>query len=177
MKKLIYILGILMLLPAWLTAQTPSTFNYQAVIQNKEGNVARNQQASLQLDIIQGSESGFVIYSETRNVTTNSFGLINISIGSTSPEDFAAIDWSQGPYYIGTTVNGEYLGASLLQSVPYAIQAHSVINDMVNDEDSDPTIVLRGGPFSWLYRKLTQSHIYGHPSQSCFYIKRAYPHY
>ncbi len=139
MKKLICILGILMLLPAWLTAQTPSTFNYQAVIQNKEGNVARNQQVSLQLDIIQGSESGFVVYSETRNVTTNSFGLINISIGSTSPEDFAAIDWSQGPYYIGTTVNGEYLGASLLQSVPYAIQAHSVINDMVNDEDSDPT--------------------------------------
>ncbi len=139
MKKLVYVLLTLFIFPVYLLAQTPSTFNYQAVIQDNLGNILKNKEVTLQLDIFQGSENGAIVYNETQNVTTNSFGLVNLSLGAADPTTFSSIDWGSGPYYIGITVNGEYLGTSQIQSVPFAFQAYTVINDLVEDEDADPT--------------------------------------
>lgn len=62
-------------------AQVPDAFNYQAVVRNSSGEVIANQNVSFRISILQGSESGAVLYSETHTVSTNAFGLVNLKIG------------------------------------------------------------------------------------------------
>jgi hypothetical protein len=124
MKKL-YFLVVLFLIAGIVYSQ-PQKISYQAVIRNGNGNVLQNQDITLQLDILQGSPSGNVVYSERHNVTTNQYGLINVFIGTgiINQGDFTSIDWSDGPYYLKTQVdigNGmEELGTQELVSVPYS---------------------------------------------------------
>jgi len=50
-------------------------FYYQAVIRDAAGQEIKNKDVELKLDIVQ--QNGVVRYTETRNVTTNQFGLVN----------------------------------------------------------------------------------------------------
>ena len=59
-------------------AQAPDKINYQAVIRNVSGVVFPNQLIGMKISIIQGSLSGSVVFAETHNVETNSYGLVNI---------------------------------------------------------------------------------------------------
>ena len=50
---------------------------------------------------MQASATGTAVYTETHAVTTNEFGLVSLNIGAgTTSDDFSAIDWSNGPYFI-----------------------------------------------------------------------------
>jgi hypothetical protein len=108
-----------------LKGQAPGTLNYQAVLRDAAGIILENTNASVQLVIRQGSETGTQVYSEVHNVTTNTFGLVNLEIGSIDPTTFSAIDWATGPYFIEVIVNGTSMGTSQLLSVPYALYAAS----------------------------------------------------
>ena len=130
------LLAIAILLIQSSFAQTPKTFNYQAVIRDASGNIKANTEVNLDISIIQGSEFGTAIYSENWNIKTNSFGLVNLEIGSKDIESFKAINWMNGPYYISLSADGEYLGASPLLSVPFAQLAQRAIE---GDADADPT--------------------------------------
>lgn len=110
--------------------------------------VLDNQNVSLQFNILQGSNTGTVVYSETHQATTNTFGIVNLQIGSgISVTDFAGITWSNGPYFIEVAVdisggtNYQPTGTSQLISVPYALHANTAavaLTDNVNDADADP---------------------------------------
>jgi hypothetical protein len=70
------------------------------------------------------------VYTETFSPTSNAYGLVNIEIGSgNTTDDFSAIDWSAGPYFMETAVdvsggtNYSVMGTSQLLSVPYALYA------------------------------------------------------
>ncbi len=138
MKKttLTFILSIL--LGVFVNAQAPQSFNYQAVLRDASGKVLADQDATIGVAILQGNISGAEIFSESHNVTTNSFGLANLQIGAVNPSAFEVIDWAAGPYFIQISVDGTIMGTSQLLSVPYALFAGSVANNS-QDDDNDPT--------------------------------------
>jgi len=106
-----------------LLSQTPTTFNYQAVLRDADGIIKSDANVSIELEIHQGTETGTIVYSELHNTTTNEFGLVNLEIGSVTPATFATIDWSAGPYFVEVIVNGTSMGVSELLTVPYALYA------------------------------------------------------
>jgi len=112
------------LLGAAAVAQAPQNFSYQAILRDA-GGVQANTSATLGIAIRQGSASGAVVYSENHAVTSNGFGLVNVSIGGGTvvSGNMTTIDWSDGPYFVSTSLNGTLMGTSQLQSVPYALHA------------------------------------------------------
>ena len=149
MKKLLLSIVAITTITLSSFGQAPEGFKYQAVVRDAGNLILNNQAVGMQLTIQQGSIGGPSVYTETFAVTTNAHGLINIEIGSgTTTDNFAAIDWANGPYFIETAVdvsggtNYAVMGASQLMSVPYALYAktaENVTNDQVNDADADPT--------------------------------------
>ncbi len=138
MKKYLLTLIAVLLIGATTFAQTPQSFNYQAVLRNPSGQVMANQEVEIGVAILQGSDTGTEVFAETHSVTTNSFGLANLQIGSVNTSEMQTIDWSAGPYFIQISVDGTVMGASQLLSVPFAMHAVTVENDAVDDDDADP---------------------------------------
>lgn len=116
-----------------LNAQAPQGFNYQAVVRDANGAVATNQSVSFRLSLRQGSATGNLVYKETRNATTNQFGLVSFEIGQGTvvAGNFTLINWALSPYYLqiecditGGTSYAD-MGTQQLWSVPYALYAKS----------------------------------------------------
>ena len=128
--------------------QAPESFKYQAVVRDAGNTILNNQSIGMQLTILQTSPTGTAVYTENFATTTNTYGLVNIEIGTgTTTDDFTIIDWANGPYFIETAVDVtggttySVMGTSQLMSVPYALyakQAENVANDLVDDADPDP---------------------------------------
>ncbi|NPA43900.1 MAG: hypothetical protein GXO49_00035, partial [Chlorobi bacterium] len=130
MKKIYYTLTLLLLV-SFAFAQAPQSFKYQAVIRTGEGELVVNQNVGIQLSILEGSDSGPVVYTETWDVQTNNFGLVNLSVGKgLTSDDFASINWGTNLYYLQVAVDvsggTDYttMGASQLLSVPYALYSN-----------------------------------------------------
>jgi hypothetical protein len=132
MKKIITICAAI-LLTASMFAQAPEKMSYQSVIRGANNSLVTNQNVRLRISILQGSITGSAVYSEQHQTTTNSNGLVTVSIGAgTSPSgSFSTINWENGPYFIkmeadptGGT-NYTVSGTSQLLSVPYALYAKS----------------------------------------------------
>jgi len=133
MKKFL-LLTFLLCLTIALNAQTtiPQGINYQAIVRNSQGAVFVNQPVSARLTILSGSSTGPIQYQETHEVTTNSFGLINLKIGAGTvvQGSFSAIPWEDANQYLKAELafSGQpYLeiGNSELLSVPFALYARS----------------------------------------------------
>jgi len=128
-------------------AQVPDAFNYQAVVRNNSGEVVANQNVSFQISILQGSESGTVMYAETHTVSTNAFGLVNLKVGSGTLVSgvFSPGGWGATSHFLKIEIDPAggstytHLGTSELLSVPYAFHAQTVQTDMVDDADASPT--------------------------------------
>lgn len=98
------------------------------------------------MSILQGSETGFAVYVENQSTTTNANGLLSIEIRTgTSSDDFSAIDWTNGPYYIKIEtdpaggIDYTITGVSQILSVPYALHAKtadSVFNVSVTGNET-----------------------------------------
>ena len=127
-KNLIFFCCLLMSLT--LLAQSPAKFSYQSVIHNTDGSYARNQSIGVRVSILKGSATGNVVYSETHKATTNSNGLLILTIGDgVSSQNLTDIDWSDGLFFIksefdlsgGTDYQLE--NTTQLLSVPFAMYA------------------------------------------------------
>lgn len=141
MKKIFLSCGLsalLLLLSMNAFAQAPQAFKYQAVARNSNGDVIADQSVSFRLRIAEGSIDGNTVYSETQAATTNKFGLVNLNIGNGTivTGNFDSIKWGNGPYFIKIELdpkggdNYTYMGASQMESVPYALYAeHAKIVD------------------------------------------------
>ena len=84
----------------------------------------------MQIEILQGGISGTPVYTESFTPTTNTYGLVNLEIGTgTTSDDFTIIDWANDTYFIRTSIDvtggSSYsvMGTSQLMSVPYALYA------------------------------------------------------
>lgn len=141
MKRIILALGIFALVAFKHYAQAPESFKYQALARDTNGILLQNQNLNMRISILQGSANGTVVYIETHQVTTNDYGLINLSVGEGTPVFgiFSVIDWGINSYYVKTEmdINGGNsfveLGSSKLLSVPYALYSKSFDNLMEID--------------------------------------------
>ncbi|MEL0454881.1 hypothetical protein WJN01_01475 [Flavobacteriaceae bacterium SZ-1-7] len=139
--------SLLMTLILW--AQSPEMMSYQAIIRNASNELVVNQGVGMQISILQGSASGAAVFVETHQVSTNGNGLITVEIGAgITSDDFSAINWGVGPYFIKTEtdpsviggVNYTITGVSRLLSVPYALHAKTAeaVTGVIDDADADP---------------------------------------
>ncbi len=114
---------------AYITAKAQKNFSYQSVIRNNNDELILNSAVGMQINILQGSESGTVVYSETQKPNTNSNGLVSIGIGGKS--GFDDIDWTVGPYFIKTEIdptggtNYTIIDTNKLLSVPFALHSNT----------------------------------------------------
>ncbi len=102
MKQIFTILSaVLLTITVW--AQNPEKMSYQAVIRNSSDQLVTNQDVGMQISILQGGATGIPVYVETQTPTTNVNGLVTIEFGTgTTTDDFSAIDWANGIYFIKT---------------------------------------------------------------------------
>jgi len=146
MKKLTTLMFVLLLGFSYTMAQVPSAFSYQAVVRNNSGEVIADRNVSFRISILQNSESGAVVYTETHAAQTNSFGLVTLKIGKGTPVTgtFAPGGWGAAPHFLKVETDPAggsaytHMGTSQLLAVPYAFHAQTVENDKVNDDDADP---------------------------------------
>ena len=122
--------------------QSPEKMSYQAVIRDSDDNLITDTQVGMQISILQGSASGKEVYEETQEPTTNTSGLVSLEIGTgTTSDDFSAIDWSDGPYFLQTEIdisggtNYTITATNQLLSVPYALHAESA-------KETDPVFIV-----------------------------------
>jgi hypothetical protein len=127
-----------------ILAQTPEKMSYQAVLRDASNTLLTYQQVGIQISILQTTITGVAVYTETQTATTNINGLVSIAIGSgTSSDDFSAIDWSAGPYFIKTATdasggsNYSIIGTSQLMSVPFALYAKTAGNDELKENTAN----------------------------------------
>ncbi len=109
-----------------ILAQFPESFKYQAVLRDGSGNIVASAAKTIKVELLQGSITGTVVFSEDHAITTNAQGLFNLNVGTVSPTSFAVINWANAPYFIKISVNGVEMGTSQLLSVPYALYAKKV---------------------------------------------------
>jgi hypothetical protein len=117
------------------TAQAPPVINYQGIARNPAGNAITFKNIKLRLSIHDGTATGAVVYSETRAIQTNAFGLFTVGIGSTGAESatgtITGVNWGSGGKFLQVEIDPEggnsftSMGTSQLLSVPYALFAGS----------------------------------------------------
>ena len=135
MMKRIGLFIIVVFSTCFLTAQSPHSFKYQAIIRDANGSAMINTSVGVMINLFQDSCNGNNIYRESFVVTSNNYGLINLNIGEgaqISPNSLGSINWATGPYFIetaidltGTGSNHQVMTCSQLLSVPYALYAET----------------------------------------------------
>lgn len=117
-----------------ITAQTPNSISYQAVVRIGDQNtLVTNTQVGVQMSVLLGDENGTTVYMETHAVATNGNGLLSLAIGQGAVQlgSFELIDWANGPYFIKTEIdpqggsNYSMSSTTQLLTVPYALHAKS----------------------------------------------------
>ena len=119
----------------FLTAQSPHSFKYQAIVRDANGSAMINTSVGVMINLFQDSCNGNNIYRESFVVTSNNYGLINLNIGEgsqISPNSLGSINWATGPYFIETAIdltgggsNHQVMTCNQLLSVPYALYAET----------------------------------------------------
>jgi hypothetical protein len=139
-----YTLLLFLLATVSILAQTPEKMSYQLVLRNASNTLLTNQEVGIQISILQSTITGTAVYTEIQTATTNINGLVSLEIGSgTSSDDFSAIDWSGGPYFIKTATdasggsNYSIVGTSQLMSVPFALYAKTAGNDVLKENTAN----------------------------------------
>ncbi len=123
-KNYIMLLALIIMSVISTYSQSPNQFKYQAVLRDGSGAIKANQNASIMIDILQGSPTGTSMFNETHNVSTDLHGIVNLNIGEVE-EGLNTIDWSDGEFYLKITVDGTEMGTSQMQWVPFALYAKS----------------------------------------------------
>ena len=139
-----YTLLLFLLATVSILAQTPEKMSYQLVLRDASNTLLTNQQVGIQISILQTTNTGSAVYTETQTATTNINGLVSLEIGTgASSNDFSAIDWSAGPYFIKTATdanggsNYSIIGTSQLMSVPFALYAKTAGNDELKENTAN----------------------------------------
>lgn len=146
MRKLFFVLFLVFSISY---SQVPQKMSHRGTAYNSSGAILTNTSIGLKISILNGSQTGTAVYSETHTVTTNLNGQYSIEIGGgtqVSTDSFSSIDWSQTVKYLkieidvdGPLNNGiiySVSGTSQLMSVPYALYAeknnsYKVVNNIV----------------------------------------------
>jgi len=146
MKKVFIFLLNLIVISVF--AQAPLSIKYQAVARDISGNILLNQNISMRISLLDNAVNGNMVYSETHQVATNSYGLVNLEIGlgNVQSGNFSTIDWSKGQYFvqIEADANGGnnfiLLGISQLMSVPYSFYSNTAGTVKLTESQRDALV-------------------------------------
>lgn len=115
-------------------AQSPDSFQYQALVRNNTGEILTNTNATVSFKIHKGTTNGDIIFSETHQTTSSATGIISLQIGkgTAGHARIEQINWADGPYFIETEINYDEgtinIGTQQLMSVPFAKYAKNAEN-------------------------------------------------
>ncbi|WP_317896728.1 beta strand repeat-containing protein [Aurantibacillus circumpalustris] len=121
-------------------SQSPFLINYQGVARDGSLNPISSQNISLKFEVLQGSVSGSVIYTDMQvaGATTNSLGLFTTQIGKNGT--LGQVNWQSGPYFL--QVSMDIAGGSSfvtlgtpqqIVSVPFSMHSQSVPSSYNNN--------------------------------------------
>jgi hypothetical protein len=128
---------LLLFLPTLLFSQVPQGVGYQGVATDANGIELVNQAISIQASVLSSSATGNIEWQEEHSVTTDAFGLFNLTIGqgtttgNGAQTSFADISWGASTHFlkIEMDVNGgsnyTFMGTNQMMSVPYALYAEN----------------------------------------------------
>jgi hypothetical protein len=140
MRKYSFLLILLLFISLSSFGQAPLKITYQSIVRDSQGKLITNQSVGARFTILQHSITGFAVYTESQNITTNVNGLFTTQIGGLS---FDTINWANGPYFLKIEIdpnNGtNYVisGTSQLLTVPYSLLAtKSLTSDKAKKSDS-----------------------------------------
>ncbi|MBD5261645.1 MAG: hypothetical protein HDS38_05885 [Bacteroides sp.] len=113
MEKRNFMCCIFLILATMAYAQ----IGYQvSLLNNATGEARSNERVTVTVKIT--DSEGKTVCEETKNETSNDFGVISMSVGDS--ETFTNADWSKLPFFIEASIDGRLLGKSQLLSVPVA---------------------------------------------------------
>jgi len=143
MKKIFYTLVAVLTAVFYAAGQAPQAINYQAVARDSAGAILTNRNISVRITILEDSAAGPSIYQEVHNPECNSFGLINLFIGTGTAisGDFTSISWADSEYFLKVEMdpdagnNFHDFCTSKIVSVPYALEARHGSSLTLTDEN------------------------------------------
>ena len=108
---------------------------YQVSLLNTATGEARANE-TVTVTVSLSNSAGEIFYSETKQSTTNDFGVLSLTVGNAdtfknvdtvgNADTFKNVDLSKMPFYIEVTANGVMIGKSQMLSVPVAEVAKQV---------------------------------------------------
>ncbi len=111
MKHIFFVLSMFMALTVY------SQVGYQvSLLDTKTGEPRANEKVSV--TVIITDSKGTVICNEQKTVTSDSFGVLSMTIGNA--DTFSNVDWRNLPLKISASVDGILLGSSHIITVPVA---------------------------------------------------------
>lgn len=96
---------------------------YQVSLLNTATGEARANE-TVTVTVSLSNSAGEIFYSETKQSTTNDFGVLSLTVGNA--DTFKNVDLTKMPFYIEVTANGVMIGKSQMLSVPVAEVAKQV---------------------------------------------------
>ena len=124
-----WMIPVFAMLSAFCLAQTEA-IPYQTILTDGDGGALLATDTEITVDILQGSASGSVVYSETHATTTGFSGEVLLEIGNGNPTGvaFDQVDWTQQNYIVLSIKPDGFtsfipMGSTKLLSVPYAMFA------------------------------------------------------
>ena len=122
MKKSFIIIALLAMVIG-LNAQ----IGYQVSLLNTAtGEPRANENVEVTIEIT--DSEGTSICKETKNATTNDFGVLSLQVGNATT--FENADWSKLPFYVSATVDDILVGKSQILNVPVAEAAKTLVGSV-----------------------------------------------
>lgn len=131
--KSIFLLCMWLFATCFLQAQDrmPQAISYQAVARDAQGKVVAQKPIGIQVEILKGSTTGTVVFSETHSPTSSKTGTVNLLIGQGTRKTgtFSSVDWGADTYYLQLSMdltggsNYEKVSTTQMLPVPYALYA------------------------------------------------------
>ena len=131
--KSIFLLCMWLFAACFLHAQDkmPQAISYQAVARDAQGKVVAQKPIGIQVEILKGSTTGTVVFSETHSLTSSKTGTVNFLIGQGTCKTgtFSSVDWGADTYFLQLSMdlnggsNYEKVSTTQMLPVPYALYA------------------------------------------------------
>ncbi|WP_455637654.1 hypothetical protein [Parabacteroides sp.] len=183
--KSVFLLCMWLFAACFMQAQDkmPQAISYQAVARDAQGKVIAGKPVGIQVEILKGSTTGTVVFSETHTPTSSQTGTVNLLIGQGTRKtgSFSSVDWGADTYYLQLSMDltggSNYSTVSTTQMLPvpyalYAAKAGEVENGgnaggsssenvnfvLIKDDDNDD--------HNWLHNILLGNEVEGSSSDS-----------
>ena len=129
MKRFVHLSVFLFCALLFSQNESSNGISYQGVARDAQGGILSNQPISVIFRIVDNPQGEGQLYQETHNVTTDSYGLFNLSVGSGEQEQYSYGEIQWGSYdYCGLAVSIDFnndgvyaeMGVMKMEDVPTA---------------------------------------------------------